>query len=72
MRIYYNDLFAGQAPVIIDDYLEDHVDNIHIVGKTLEGSFYRGFIADIYFRNFSTTTFSSLTQLPKDGCTTCE
>jgi len=71
MRLYYNQDFAGEAPSYEDDYMEDNTDNVHIIGKTFEGDFYRGFIADMYYRNFATTVFTSLTQVGDGLCDTC-
>ena len=57
MRIYYNDFFAGDAPDYDGVYFEDNADRLHILGKNLNGGYYRGFIGDMYFRNKATVEF---------------
>lgn len=78
MRLYYNDNFAGEAPNYPDDYFEDNSQRLHILGKNLNGGYYRGFIANIIFRNKAVATpFPSLNQLPNTTqspgpvCETC-
>ena len=78
MRLYYNDNFAGEAPNYPDDYFEDSVDRLHILGKNLNGGYYRGFMANVIFRNQGVVTpFPSLnqrpntTQSPGPECDTC-
>ena len=59
-RIYWNNLFGGNTLPVFEDFFEDSISYIHLIGRTVNYEHFHGFISNFHFYNFATATYPEL------------